>query len=101
MSSTGLLRTSRKYHRWIGSAFFVFFFVISITGFLLGWKNLFNTTLYAGKKIGHTKNMSARWLPLDTLETIARHGLVEKAAVIDGGKIDRLDIRVRRHTVSE
>jgi len=35
-----ILRLFRKIHRTTGALLFVFFFIVSITGFLLGWKKI-------------------------------------------------------------
>ena len=68
-----LLRTARIWHKNVAAALFIFFFIISITGFLLGWKNLFAGKIYsanAGQAMAKPLAMKD-WLPLDSLKNIA------------------------------
>ncbi|HND16403.1 MAG TPA: PepSY domain-containing protein, partial [Saprospiraceae bacterium] len=61
-----ILRDFRKIHRWTGALLFVFFFIISVTGLLLGWKKHSNGILLAKTHKGTSTNL-ANWLPLDSL----------------------------------
>lgn len=46
-----LLRVFRKVHRATGALLFIFFFIVAITGLLLGWKKTAADTL----RQNHTK----------------------------------------------
>jgi uncharacterized iron-regulated membrane protein len=72
-----ILNTSRRWHRRIASFLFIFFFFIAITGVMLGWKYLFTTTIFDNKKIKAETSLH-KWLPLDSLETLASKELYEK-----------------------
>jgi uncharacterized iron-regulated membrane protein len=72
-----LLLNSRLWHRKIASVLFIFFFLISITGVMLGWKYLFTKTIFDNKKI-KAETLLTKWLPLDSLENFATIALAEK-----------------------
>jgi len=72
-----ILRGFRKVHRAMGATLFVFFFVISVSGFLLGWKKNSFGVLQASSQKGTSTNFS-EWLPLDSLKKKALF-FVEKA----------------------
>jgi len=72
-----LLVNSRLLHRKIASLLFIFFFFISITGALLGWKSIFTETIFENKEIKAEKSIN-KWMPLDSLETLAIVALKEK-----------------------
>ena len=65
-----LLQVFRQWHRKIASVLFIFFFIISITGIMLGWKYLFTKTIFDNKNIKAETALN-KWLPLDTLEAMA------------------------------
>jgi hypothetical protein len=69
-----LLSASRIWHRRIGSLLFVFFLFVSLTGFMLGWKSLFSTTLYSAPA-GRDRGGSSHWLALDSLQALAAGAL--------------------------
>lgn len=88
-----LLKKFRKWHRKVAAVLFLFFFLISGTGLLLGWKNLFNKEIYHNsKKATVEKNMS-KWLSLDSLQSLASSALVSKNKASYDLKIDRIDIK--------
>jgi uncharacterized iron-regulated membrane protein len=95
MSSTknNYLRSSRKIHRWLASVLFIFFFIIAITGFLLGWKSWFNKTIYKNQTKSKVVKDMGKWLPLDSLKTIAIAELQAKVPAEKNTEIDRVDIR--------
>jgi hypothetical protein len=72
-----LLLNSRLWHRKIASVLFIFFFLVSVTGTLLGWKFLFTKTIFDNKNIKPETSIK-KWLPLDSLETFATNFLNEK-----------------------
>ena len=87
-----VLKVARKVHRTTGAILFVFFFIVAVTGLLLGWKKhsggLILPKSYAGKSTDPKD-----WLPI--------HVLREKAFIIAREQIspdlpldlDRIDIR--------
>ena len=64
------LRIVRKIHRTTGALLFTFFFIIAITGLLLGWKKNSNGIILP-KSYQGTSTELKDWLPLDTLQSIA------------------------------
>jgi uncharacterized iron-regulated membrane protein len=72
--SKSVLHNFRLWHRKIASVLFVFFFIISITAILLGWKSLFTNIIYENKKIIPSVTFK-KWLPLDSLEVLATSSL--------------------------
>jgi hypothetical protein len=75
--AVSLLSTFRQWHRKIASVLFIFFFFISITGVLLGWKYLFTKTIFDNKEIKAESKLN-KWMPIDSLETKAVIFLNEK-----------------------
>ncbi|MDX2302958.1 MAG: PepSY-associated TM helix domain-containing protein [Microscillaceae bacterium] len=81
-------RLFRKIHRWISIPLFIFFFLIGVTGLLLGWKK---QILLLPKTQKGNSIKSKNWLSIDTIQYIAaRHAqhILKKDA-----QIDRIDIR--------
>lgn len=87
-----VLRVFRKIHRWTGAALFVFFFVVAVTGLLLGWKKHSGGLLLAPSYKGTTTEMH-RWLPVDSLHSIACRVLHEQVDASLSLDMDRIDIR--------
>ena len=87
-----LLRTSRKIHRTTGAFLFVFFFVIAITGLLLGWKKHSGGLLLAKSYKGTSTNLK-EWLPIDSLYQNACTFLRDSVAADLSVKVGRIDIR--------
>ena len=84
MSSIHLLKAARKWHRKTAAVLFVCFFFISITGILLGWKNLFASKIYSAPQVNRkfTAGRIGEWIPMDSLLRIATadlHTLVPDA----------------------
>ncbi|TDT46312.1 PepSY-associated transmembrane protein [Maribacter spongiicola] len=86
------LRIFRKVHRTTGAALFIFFFIISITGLLLGWKKHSGGILLS-KSYEGTSTELKHWLPIDSLHTLANSYLLENVSPELSTKIDRIDIR--------
>jgi uncharacterized iron-regulated membrane protein len=91
-SQARVLRVFRKIHRWTGAALFVFFFVVAVTGLLLGWKKHSGGYLLAPTHKGTTTEMH-RWLPVDSLHGIACRALHEQVDASLSLEMDRIDIR--------
>tara|TARA_R110002073_G_scaffold72537_1_gene177353 strand:+ start:349209 stop:349787 length:579 start_codon:yes stop_codon:yes gene_type:complete len=87
-----VLRDFRKVHRTTGALLFVFFFVISISGVLLGWKKNSNELLLPKTYTGSSTDFK-NWLPLDSLNTIATQ--VANDSLFKGKTlaVDRIDVR--------
>jgi len=87
-----ILRVFRRVHRTTGALLFVFFFVISLSGILLGWKKHSNGLILAKSHEGTSTELKD-WLPLDSLHSIAcslLHARVDNQLSLD---LDRIDIR--------
>lgn len=84
------LRRTRKLHRWSGISLFVFFFIMAVTGILLGWKKHSGERIMPDTYRGATDDMTA-WLPLDTLSFLAAEALFQKTGTLS--EIDRIDVR--------
>lgn len=85
-------RWYRKIHRWLGSGLFIFFFIISGTGLLLGWKKNSNGYLLAKTYQGTSTDLK-QWLPVDSLQTIAIKIIHDSISPNLAGTIDRIDAR--------
>jgi uncharacterized iron-regulated membrane protein len=86
------LRLFRKVHRLMGAVLFIFFFVVAITGVLLGWKKNTNGWLLPATTKGTSTNLAV-WKPIAQLHSIADSVLlhcVDKNLALD---LDRIDIR--------
>lgn len=84
------LRYYRKVHRYSASFLFTFFFIIAISGSLLGWKKYSNGLLLPETQIGSTSDLK-KWLALDSLQTIALKVYQERNS--EPGIINRMDVR--------
>lgn len=86
------LRTVRKIHRYTGIFLFAFFFVIAITGLLLGWKkNSFGLILPASST-GTSTNL-VEWRLVSDLQRIADSTLLATTMAKTDLALDRIDIR--------
>ncbi len=85
-----ILRTFRKVHRITGALLFAFFFIVAITGLLLGWKK--QTGLLPKSEKGLSNN-SKDWLPVDSLQAKADVYLLDSISPNLSLKMDRIDIR--------
>ncbi len=84
------LRTTRKLHRVSGISLFVFFFIMAITGILLGWKKHSGELIMPDTYRGTSDDITT-WLPLDTLSFRATEVLYRNTGV--RSEIDRIDVR--------
>ncbi len=91
-----ILRTFRKVHRITGALLFAFFFIVAITGLLLGWKK--QTGLLPKSEKGLSNN-SKDWLPVDSLQAKADVYLLDSISPNLSLKMDRIDIRPDRGMV--
>jgi hypothetical protein len=86
-----VIRVFRYLHRKIAIFLFVFFFIISITGFLLGWKK--QTGMLAPTQTGTNENPST-WLSIDSLQKLAAKYLHDSVSTDLSTEIDRIDVRM-------
>ncbi|MFV0566136.1 MAG: PepSY domain-containing protein [Flavobacteriaceae bacterium] len=87
-----ILRTFRKIHRITGALLFVFFFFISVSGILLGWKKHSGNLILEKTHQGTTSNFK-QWLPLDSLYAIAAQTIKDSISINTSSTIDRIDVR--------
>jgi len=91
-SQAKLLRDFRKIHRTTGALLFVFFFFISITGLLLGWKK-HSGGLILPKSYTGTSTDLKDWLTIDSLHKNACRILHDSVSSELSAELDRIDIR--------
>lgn len=87
-----LLRTFRKIHRTTGALLFVFFFFISLTGLLLGWKKHSGGLILPKSYTGTTTDLKD-WLPLDSLHQNACKFLHDSVSADISLDLERIDVR--------
>lgn len=93
-----VLRIFRKVHRTTGALLFIFFFFISVTGLILGWKKNSNGYILPKTQIGTTADLQ-KWLPIDSLHTIACTTLHNEVSPDLSLEIDRIDMRKEKGSV--
>lgn len=91
-SQAKILRIFRKVHRTTGAFLFIFFFIISITGFLLGLKKNSNELLLPNTYVGTSDNLSD-WISIDELHLISNNALRDSVSQKLSLELDRIDIR--------
>lgn len=91
-------RIYRKIHKWIGSFLFVFFFIISITGLLLGWKKHSGGIILPKTESGISNDLKT-WLSYDSLNTLAIQTLRDSLPGDLSPVLDRIDARPERGIV--
>ena len=77
---------------------FVFFFIVSISGLLLGWKKHSGDLLLADTAQGTTADLT-KWLPMDSLLAISNQALHNRIDPSLSLTTDRLDIRQNKGVV--
>ena len=87
-----VLRVFRKIHRVTGALLFVFFFIIAITGLLLGWKKHSAGLILADTQSGTSSDLKT-WLPMDSLQLLAVQFLHQNVSPSLSDEIDRIDVR--------
>jgi uncharacterized iron-regulated membrane protein len=93
-----VLRIFRKVHRTTGALLFIFFFFISVTGLILGWKKNSNGYILPKTQLGTTADLQ-KWLPVDSLHTIACITLHNEVSPELSLEIDRIDMRKEKGSV--
>lgn len=85
-------RQYRKLHRYIGSTLVFFFFIIAITGLLLGWKKHSGGIILPKTEKGISTDLK-QWLSYDSLNTLAFLALRDSFPETLSPVIDRIDAR--------
>ena len=88
----GILRSFRSVHRKFGIALFAFFFIVGVTGLLLGWKKHSGGIIQAKSQQGTSADFS-KWLSLQELNDIAEQVLKDSLGQDFSAEVDRIDIR--------
>lgn len=88
----GILRSFRLVHRKFGAALFAFFFIVGITGLLLGWKKNSAGVIQA-KSVQGTSDDFSKWLSIEDLNQIAEQTLRDSLGQEFSAELDRIDIR--------
>lgn len=84
-------RTYRSIHRIIGTYPFIFFFIVSTTGLLLGWKKHSGGLILPKTERGTSFDMKT-WLSYDSLNSLAVQALRDSSPTLSS-EIDRIDAR--------
>ena len=92
-----ILRGFRKVHRVTGATLFIFFFVVSISGLLLGWKKNSNDYLLSKTYEGSTTKLK-NWLSIDSLHTKATFYFTEHISSDVTPNAARIEIRKEKGT---
>ena len=87
-----ILRVFRKVHHTTGAFLFVFFFFISVSGLLLGWKKNTAGMILPESQKGTSTDLRD-WLPVDSLHTIACNTLHNAVSPQLSLELDRIDMR--------
>ncbi|MFB9861728.1 PepSY domain-containing protein [Rufibacter immobilis] len=93
-----VLRDFRKIHRLTGAFLFVFFFVLSVTGLLLGWKKHTGGIILAKTHAGTSTNLKD-WLPVERLTANAFQVVKDSLGQDVSLTLDRIDMRPDKGTV--
>lgn len=96
-SQAKILRIFRKVHRTTGALLFIFFFFVSVSGLILGWKKNSNGYILPKTQTGTSSNLKD-WLPVDSLHTIACNTLHEVSSDLSL-ELDRIDMRKDKGSV--
>ena len=92
-----ILRTARRYHRYIGLFLIIFVLISALTGILLAWKKE-SAVLQPPTTKGDSKELED-WMPVEELAEIAQKALVEQYPEQEGNAIDRMDVRPSKGVV--
>jgi len=87
-----VLRIVRKVHRTTGVALFIFFFIVAVSGLLLGWKKHSGGLIYPRSYKGTSTNLKD-WLPIDSLHKNACAFLHDSVSPTLSLELERIDIR--------
>lgn len=91
------LRSFRLWHRWTGTLLAVFFLISALTGLLLALKkevSLLQPPTRKGDDV-----VMKDWLPLGTLDSLARIALIRAHPDQQHNAVDRMDVRPSKKVV--
>lgn len=97
-NQAGILRSFRKIHRTTGAFLFIFFFIVSITGLLLGWKKNSGDYLLPKTFQGTSANLKD-WLTMDSLHKLARQYMLDSISPTASLQMERIDVRPEKGVV--
>ena len=86
------VRTVRTVHRFLGIFLFAIFIIVSISGLLLGWKKNSGGAIHPESYKGVSTDIS-KWLPIDSLQTLAFEAIKEAAGEDIDLALNRIDAR--------
>ncbi|APG59138.1 PepSY domain-containing protein [Christiangramia salexigens] len=92
------LRIFRKVHRSTGALLFVFFFFISVSGIVLGWKKDSGGLILPESYEGSTTQLE-EWMPLEDLHQEAVRILHDSISTDLSAEINRIDVRKEKGMV--
>lgn len=92
------LRVVRKIHRVTGVLLFLFFFIVGLSGILLGWKKHSGNLLLPKTYSGISKNPND-WLSIDSLQKKAVKLLKDSCGESLSSNLDRIDFRPDKGSV--
>jgi uncharacterized iron-regulated membrane protein len=87
-----ILRISRKIHRTTGAILFVFFFIVAVSGLLLGWKKHSGGVILPKSYSGVSTNQQD-WLPVHVLHEKAIKVVREQISPDLSLELERIDFR--------
>lgn len=87
-----ILRIARKIHRTMGAFLFIFFFIVAITGLMLGWKKNSNGWILPATAKGISTNLDT-WKTTKVLLHISDSVLLSQVDKSLSTNLDRIDIR--------
>jgi uncharacterized iron-regulated membrane protein len=87
-----ILRATRKIHRALGAFLFIFFFIVAVSGLLLGWKKHTGGIILPKSYAGKSTNPQD-WLPIHVLQENAVRFAREQISPDLSPEIERIDIR--------
>jgi uncharacterized iron-regulated membrane protein len=87
-----ILRISRKIHRTTGAILFAFFFIVAVTGLLLGWKKHSGGVILPKSYKGISTNQQD-WLPVYILHEKAVKVVREQISPNLSLELERIDFR--------
>lgn len=87
-----VLKLFRKIHRMTGALLFIFFFVVAVSGLVLGWKKHSGGTILAKSYTGTSTDMKD-WLPMNVLTEKAIETARTSISPDISPAIDRIDVR--------
>ncbi|MFO8053560.1 MAG: PepSY-associated TM helix domain-containing protein [Bacteroidales bacterium] len=95
---SAVLSVFRKTHRYTAAVLFVFFFIMSVTGILLGWKKHSDGKIRPASAQGTSTELKD-WLPLDSLHKKAVILLHDSIAPELSAELNRIDVRKKHGMV--